>query len=137
VQKFRAASGTDPMLWMGETSGAGGATHGAHLVIGRFLGAFWSADKLGAAAATGHSVVMKQVVTTSNPYLLLCITMGDTGCNTNLGRHEADVRLRGLRGGGGGVAVPRAGSHRGSSTAHPIRSPDRATGDSFSEATVR
>ena len=60
VQKFRADSGTNPMLWMGETSGAGGATSGAHLVIGRFLGVFWSADKLGAAARTGHSVVMKQ-----------------------------------------------------------------------------
>ena len=60
VQKFRADSGANPMLWMGETSGAGGATHGSHLVIGRFLGVFWSADKLGAAARTGHSVVMKQ-----------------------------------------------------------------------------
>eukprot|EP01052_Picozoa_sp_SAG31_P011112 SAG31_NODE_622_length_13493_cov_7.301254_10_plen_557_part_00 len=47
-------------LWMGETSGAGGATEGAHMVIGKFLGVFWFADKLGAAAATGHAVVCKQ-----------------------------------------------------------------------------
>lgn len=60
TQKFRSTRGADPMLWMGETSGAGGATTGAHLVIGRFLGVFWYADKLGAAAITGHSVVMKQ-----------------------------------------------------------------------------
>lgn len=60
VAKFSADTGALPELWMGETSGAGGATHGAHLVIGRFLGVFWFADKLGAAAATGHSVVCKQ-----------------------------------------------------------------------------
>ena len=60
VNKFRSDTGAAPMLWMGETSGAGGATRGAHLVIGRFLGVFWFADKLGAAAATGHSVVCKQ-----------------------------------------------------------------------------
>lgn len=60
VDKFTADKGVSPQLWMGETSGAGGATHGAHLVIGRFLGVFWFADKLGAAAATGHSVVCKQ-----------------------------------------------------------------------------
>jgi hypothetical protein len=60
VQKFKADTGASPELWMGETSGAGGATHGAHLVIGRFLGIFWFADKLGVAAATGHSVVCKQ-----------------------------------------------------------------------------
>lgn len=60
VTKFAVDTGASPQLWMGETSGAGGATHGANLVIGRFLGIFWFADKLGAAAATGHSVVCKQ-----------------------------------------------------------------------------
>lgn len=60
VNKFKADTGASPQLWMGETSGAGGATQGAHLVIGRFLGVFWFADKLGAAAATGHSVLCKQ-----------------------------------------------------------------------------
>jgi hypothetical protein len=43
---------------MGETSGAGGATQGAELVKGCFLGLFWLADKLGAAAKTGHSVLL-------------------------------------------------------------------------------
>ena len=47
-------------LWMGETSGAGGACDGAKNVTGKFVGVFWNADKLGAAAATGHSVVCKQ-----------------------------------------------------------------------------
>ena len=45
---------------MGETSGAGGACAGADQVIGKFIGVFWYADKLGVAAATGHSVVAKQ-----------------------------------------------------------------------------
>ena len=73
------------MLWMGETSGAGGATHGADLVKGRFLGVFWLADKLGIAAATGHSVVCKQqyrplyislrTVSLSNRELTRCATL--------------------------------------------------------------
>ena len=56
-----AAEAPRPLqLWMGETSGAGGATDGAQLVIGKVLGLFWFADKLGAAAAAGHAVVCKQ-----------------------------------------------------------------------------
>lgn len=47
-------------LWLGETSGAGGACANSHTVIGKFVGIFWYADKLGAAAAAGHTAVMKQ-----------------------------------------------------------------------------
>ena len=47
-------------LWMGETAGAGGACTGSHQVIGKFVAVFWYADKLGAAAAARHSVVIKQ-----------------------------------------------------------------------------
>jgi len=54
---------TSMLLWMGETSGAGGATHGSDNVIGKFVGVFWCADKMGAAAATGHSVVLRQQFT--------------------------------------------------------------------------
>lgn len=45
-------------LWMGETSGAGGSW--VDQVHGTFIGIFWYADKLGSAAATGHSVVVRQ-----------------------------------------------------------------------------
>ena len=58
--KYAAGRATAPQMWLGETSGAGGACTGADQVIGKFLGVFWYADKLGIAAATGHSLVAKQ-----------------------------------------------------------------------------
>ena len=50
-------------LWMGETAGAGGACANSDTVIGKYVGVFWYADKLGAAAASKHSVVLKQEFT--------------------------------------------------------------------------
>lgn len=47
-------------LWMGETGGAGGATHSSKDVLNKFIAIFWYADKLGYAASTGHSVVARQ-----------------------------------------------------------------------------
>ena len=49
-----------PSLWLGETGGAGGATATAKQVTGTVRGLFWYADKLGTAAASGHSVVCRQ-----------------------------------------------------------------------------
>ena len=39
--KYTAGRGPAAQLWMGETSGAGGACAGADQVIGKFLGVFW------------------------------------------------------------------------------------------------
>ena len=49
-----------PMLWMGETGGAGGATATAKDVTGSVRGLFWWVDKLAFAATTSHSVVLRQ-----------------------------------------------------------------------------
>jgi hypothetical protein len=51
---------TNKQLWMGETGGAGNGAAGHEALSGTFLGVFWWLDKLGAAAATGHSVVARQ-----------------------------------------------------------------------------
>lgn len=64
--KGQAAPGPSPsplQLWMGETAGAGGACANSHTVIGKYVGIFWYADKLGAAAASMHSAVLKQEFT--------------------------------------------------------------------------
>lgn len=58
---YRAAHGAE--LWLGETSGAGGATAGAKDVRYKFIGVFWYADKLGSTAAAGHRVVARQSLT--------------------------------------------------------------------------
>ena len=84
-----------------------------HLVIGRFLGVFWFADKFGAAAATGHSVVCKQQYQYQ-------ATIGSTG---NVG-HSSTGELLWKRfvgpvsacsgGGGGGLVRVYAGKDLGS-----------------------
>jgi hypothetical protein len=61
MQTYRKqAQAPRSQLWMGETGGAGSAAAGSEHVIGKALGMFWYADKLGAAAQTGHAVVCKQ-----------------------------------------------------------------------------
>jgi len=56
----RPSSLPAPKLWMGETAGVGGGTSNSESVIGKYIGIFWTADKLGVAARTGHSVVARQ-----------------------------------------------------------------------------
>jgi hypothetical protein len=58
--KSCAGTSAKPALWMGEAAGVGGGTSNSESVIGKFIGIFWTADKLGVAARSGHSVVARQ-----------------------------------------------------------------------------
>jgi len=59
-QTFEKYDRPRKQLWMGETGGAGVEVNGSDTILGNFRAIFWWLDKLGAAAATGHSVVVRQ-----------------------------------------------------------------------------